>query len=87
MKHRKNILDFNNQENGYERLAPSPENFKKNIGKTICYVDFIEPYRGTFFVRYATIHSVIRNRLFVNDGHNEVDIRDIIDCGIKIETT
>jgi hypothetical protein len=86
MKRRENILDFEKQESGYERLYPSPENFKKNIGKTICYVDFVEPYRGTFFVRYAVIHSVIRNRLILNDLDKEIDIRDIIDCGIKIET-
>lgn len=82
MKNEK-LLDFGKQEAGYERLYPSHENFKKNIGAKICYVDFVEPHRGTYFVRYAQIHSVMRSRLFLDDGFKEVDIRDIIDCGIK----
>ena len=77
------LLDFKNEEKGYKYFYPSRDNFKNNIGKKICYVDFVEPYRGTYFVRYGTIHSVRYSQLYLNDGDRVVDIRDIKECGIE----
>jgi hypothetical protein len=80
-------LNFEKEEKGFELFEPTKENLKANIGKRICYVDFVEPYRGTYFVRYGRIHSMKYSRLYLNDGDREIDVRDIIECGIEIETT
>ena len=79
------LLDFEKQEKGYKSFEVSRKNFLDNIGKQICYVDYVEPYRGTYFVRYGVIHGVKRNHLLLSDGDNEVEIRKIKDCGIKID--
>lgn len=83
-------LDFENpnHEKGYTPFYPTRENLKKNIGAKICYVTTkdVDKYRGTFFVRHSVIHSVRYSQLFLGDnGHGQVDIRDILECGIKIE--
>lgn len=78
-------LDFENEEKGYKPFTLTKENIRANIGKTICYVDYVEPYRGAYFVRYGTIHSIRYSRLFLDDMNKEVDVRDIKECGIKIE--
>jgi len=84
----KGYLDFENDkyEKGYAPFVMNAENIRANIGKKICYVNYVEPYRGTYFVRYGTIHSLKRNVLFLNEGHDTVNIKSIIECGIKIET-
>ena len=79
------LLDFENQEKGFKPFSCTNENVKLNIGKRICYVDFVEPHRGTYFVRHGIIHSIRRNQLFLNDGHSSVDIRRIKEAGIKID--
>jgi hypothetical protein len=80
------LLDFENQEKGYEPFMVTRENIEANIGKKICYVDFVEPYRGTYFVRYGVIHSIRHSRIFLNDMEKEVDIRDIKEAGIEVQT-
>lgn len=82
-------LDFQNEkyEKGYMPFYPSRENLKANIGKKICYVinRDTDKNRGTFFVRRSTIHSVKYNQLFLGEnGYGQVDIRDILECGIEI---
>jgi hypothetical protein len=78
-------LDFEKYEKGYKPFILDRENVKANIGKRICYIDYVEPYRGTYFVRYGTIHSIRYSRLFLDDMNKEVDIRDIKEAGIEIE--
>lgn len=79
-----NLLDFDKEEKGYKPFKINRENIKANIGKKICYVDYVEPNRGTYFVRYGVIHSIRYSRLFLNDMEKEVDIRDIKQAGIEI---
>ena len=76
------LLNFDKEEKGYEKLYPTRTNFKANIGKKICYVDFVEPHRGTYFVRYGIIANVRYSQL-VLEGERYVDIRDIKECGIE----
>lgn len=79
-------LDFAGEESGYEQFFLTRENVRKNIGKTICFVRRVDPYRGYYNVEYGRIHSIRFNRLFLNDMDSEIDIRDVKECGIKIET-
>jgi len=79
-----NYLDFEKQEKGYEPFRVTKESVKKNIGRRICYVDYVEPNRGTYFVRYGTLHSMRYSRLSLDDMNKEVDVRDIKECGIEI---
>jgi hypothetical protein len=46
------LLDFENEkhEKGYEKFYPSRENIRKNIGKKICFVTYVDPHRGYFTV-------------------------------------
>lgn len=83
------LLDFENEkyEKGYKKFHPSRENIKNNIGKKICFVTHVDPHRGYFTVKYGVIDSVRYSRLFLNEGNDEVDIRDIKDCGIEIDKT
>lgn len=79
-------LDFEDDkyEKGYKPFTLTVENIKANVGKRICYVDFVEPYRGTYFVRYGVIHSIKRNTLYLNEGDKEINIKNIKECGIQI---
>ena len=81
-----NLLDFENEnhEKGYEKFHASRENIRKNIGKKICFVTYVDPNRGYYNVKYGLIDSIRYSRLFLNEGNDEVDIRDIIECGIEI---
>lgn len=79
-----NLLDFENNEKGYKPFQLSYENIKANIGKKICYVDFVEPHRGTYFVRYGVIYGVRYSKLILNDGEKSIYIRDVKECGIEI---
>lgn len=81
------LLDFENQEKGFERFYVNRINVLKNVGKRICYVDYVEPYRGTYFVRHGVIHGIKHSRLLLNNGDSEVDVRDIKEAGIEIDKT
>lgn len=80
-----NLLNFDDQEKGYEPFIVTKESIKANIGRTICYVDFVDRYRGTYFVRYGIISGVKKSMLLLNDCQNSVDIKKIKQAGIKIE--
>ena len=62
------------------------KNIRKNIGKQICFVDkrTVDIYRGYYNVGYGILYEIKYSRLFLDDGNREVDIRDVIACGIKI---
>ena len=77
------ILDFETHEKGFERMVPTRENLKKNIGESFVYVDSVDRHRGYFSPKFGVIHSLYRNRLFYDDGHSEVNIKRIRDFGIK----
>lgn len=79
------LLDFETTEKGHRPISPNRESLKENIGKIICYVDYVEPYRGTYFVRYGKIHSVKHNTLHLDDGEKTVHIKSIKEAGIKID--
>lgn len=78
-------LDFENEEKGFKPFSVSKESVKANIGKHICYVDYVEPHRGTYFVRYGVIHSIRYSQLFLDDMSRQVDIRDIKEAGIRVD--
>lgn len=82
-------MDFDDDryEKGYMPFNFSAYNFKANIGKKICYVATrdVDKYRGHYFVRYGTIHSVRYKQLFLGeDGDTQIDINNILECGIQI---
>lgn len=81
------FLDFEKDEKGYKSFVVNKENVRANIGKRICYVNYVEPYRGTYIVRYGTIHSIKYSRLFLDDMNREVDVRDIKEAGIEIQSS
>ena len=82
------LLDFENEkyEKGYEKFYPTRENIKKNIGKKICFVTYVDPHRGYFTVKYGVIDSIRYSRLLLNGGNDDVDIRDIKECGIEVDS-
>ena len=79
-----NLLDFDKQEKGYKPFKVNKDNVRSNVGKRICYVDYVEPNRGTYFVRYGVLHSIRYSRLFLDDMNKEIDIRNIKEAGIEI---
>ena len=82
----KSLLDFENDEKGYFDVYPSRDELKKYIGRDICYVDFVEPYRGTYFVRHGNIFKISYNTIYLSeDLSRAVDIRDIKQIGVKEE--
>jgi hypothetical protein len=85
---RESLLDFESEsrEKGYKPFQLTRENIKANIGKKICYVDFVEKHRGTYFVRYGRIYGVRYSNLLLNEGDRSVSISSIKECGIEIET-
>jgi hypothetical protein len=81
------LLDFENEkyQKGYKKFNPKNRDLvKKNIGKRMCYVTYVDPYRGYFTVEYGIIHSTRYSTIYMNDMEKQVDIRDIIDCGIEL---
>jgi hypothetical protein len=83
-------LDFENErwQKGYELFHISKANFKKNIGRKICYLMSrdMDRHRGSFIVRYGTILDIKYSQL-IFDTHDSVDIRDMLECGIKIQSS
>jgi hypothetical protein len=80
------FLDFDKEEKGYQPFDLTLKNIRNNIGKKICLVESKDycRYRGGYTVRYYIIHSVRYKTLYVDDGHNTIDIRDVLECGIEI---
>lgn len=80
-------LNFQKEEKGYEYFNLTRENIRANVGLSICFVDkrTICRHRGYYHVNYGLIHSIRYSRIFLDDGDREVDIRDIVECGIKIK--
>jgi hypothetical protein len=73
---------------GYVRVTSNLQDFcKKNIGKKICYLVSMDynQYRGYVFPRYAYIHSVKRNEIFIEDGHNSFNVKDVLELAYKDE--
>ena len=82
------LLDFEDEryQKGYALFKLSKESAKKNIGKSICYLlkrDY-DSRRGYMSVRYGTINAVRYSQLIFEHG-DSIDIRDVLECGIKIE--
>ena len=77
------LLDFENDEKGFEPFVLTADSVKKNIGKLICYVDFVEPNRGTYFVRRGRISGKHYSKLMLDNNEREVDVRDLKAIGIE----
>lgn len=81
------LLDFENDkyQKGYKKFDPTNrELVKKNIGKIMCYVTYVDPHRGYFNVHYGRIHSVKYSKIYMDNMSKEVHVRDIKDCGIEL---
>ena len=78
-------LDFENEEKGYKEFNLTRENIRANIGKQICFVDKRDVcrYRGYYRVSYGVLHSVRYSTLLLDEGNQDIDIRDVLECGIK----
>lgn len=73
-------------EYGFKPFKLTPENIKNNQGASIVYLRNcdIESSRGLAFPRYITIGKKRYSTLYSYDGNDSVDIRDVVECGIKI---
>ena len=81
------LFDFEDEkrEKGFKQFTLSKQNLRDNVGKKICYVDYIEPYRGTYFVRYGRIGKLKHSTLFLDEEcSRSVDIRNIKQIGIEV---
>lgn len=83
-------LDFENEkyEKGYKPFSTlflDSKSIKKYIGKKICFVTSVDRYRGYYTVKYGVIHSKRYSTLYLNDGDDSVDVRNIKECGIEID--
>ena len=81
-------FDYNDEryQKGYTRVTGTILDFcKSNIGVQICYLEKrdYDKYRGTMFPRYAIIHSVKRNQVFTDEGHNSFNVKDILELAYK----
>lgn len=78
-------LDFDNQEKGYKEFSITKENVLRNRGKSIVYLtrSDIDIHRGYVFPQHGILYDMIYATLFLNNGDRGVDVRDIIECGIK----
>lgn len=80
-------LDFEKEEKGFKELTLNIAEFKKNIGKKICFVNKrrICKHRGWYDISYGTIAGTYYNTIYLNDYNDSIDLRDIAEAGIKIE--
>ena len=79
------FLDFKKNEKGFKPFQLTAENIKKNKGKRICYVlsrDW-DRNRGYYKVRYGVIDSKYYSTLILDGGNDNLDIRDVLECGIE----
>lgn len=84
----KGYLDFDNEkwQKGYKPFEPSKENVLANVGKKICYLlkkDY-DSYRGYMRVKYGVIQSRRYSYVYVGNGNDSFDARDVLECGIEI---
>ena len=82
-------LDFENEkfQKGYQLFSLTDKNIKENKGKRICFLlrrDY-DRNRGYMVVRYGNIDRKRYSQLIINDGEDSIDIRDVLECGIKIQ--
>lgn len=84
---RMRYLGFDNEkyEKGFKKFELTRVNIKANIGKRICYVTRrdIDGIRYVF-LRFAVIHSLYRNAIWIDGGRDSVPLKSIIECGIEI---
>lgn len=81
-----NWLNFEKEEKGYKPFTLTTQSIRENVGKKICYLrkrDIVSS-RGICFTRFATLHSKKYSQIFINNGHDSIDIRDVVECGIEI---
>lgn len=80
-------LNFDKQEKGYERISVSKDKLKSLMGKRIVYITSrdVDSLRGYCFPRFGVVSGFYRNRVLLNDSDKDVDIKSIIEAGVKIE--
>lgn len=74
-------------EYGYKRFQLTEKNIKENQGKAIVYLrkQDIDTRRGMAFPRYGTIGKKRYSTMYFHDYSDSIDLRDVVECGIKIE--
>ncbi len=81
-------LDFENEkyEKGYEPFELTDANIKANEGRTIVWVTSrdVDSARGYVSPRFGKIYKKRYSYLTVNDSGETIDVRDVLECGIKI---
>jgi hypothetical protein len=84
-----NWLNFDDAhfEKGYKPFELTAENIKANKGKRIVYLlkKNIDAARGYAFPRYGVIHEKRYSQLLLDGGHDSIDLRDVVECGVEIE--
>lgn len=81
-------FDYNKQQKDFEYIQKSKENIKANFGKIFCYLlskDY-DRYRGYISPRYGRITDIKYNNVFINDGDDVIDFRDILEIAVKKES-
>lgn len=82
-------LNFEDEkfEKGYKPFELTAQNIKANKGKRIVYLlsRDINSARGYAFPKYANIYEKRYSQLLLDGGHDSIDLRDVVECGIKID--
>ena len=80
-------LDFETHEKGYKPFTINKETVKANKGRKVCWVNkrYIDPYRGYYSVEHGVLDSAHYSTLILDNGNNNVDMRDIVEAGIECD--
>lgn len=81
----RNLIDFEKEYPNYEYWYANipPSEIRKLIGRQIVYVDYVDPYRKSYFINTNIIKGAHRSFIIFENGNN-IDKRDIKCAGLKL---